>query len=864
MSSYYGLGKQGFVIKQQSEILAEMNARLASTYGQNLNTNAASVLQQLIGIFAERIGNIWQLGQAIYASQYPGGAEGESVDNILATNGLKRLTATATTTDANSSVQFNGVPLYGLVLRGVPGTIVPAGSVINTTTAPTLSFTLDNDVAIGAAQSAQQTVILSNAPTMGTFALSIIDPDAHTLATGTMDWSSAADVSRIALSAAPSGGAIIVMANELALGPYTLAGLTANLQANLRAAGHTAAVVTTGGNDKLVYFGDFAPLLGLHNTAVQFGGAPSTGSFALSLNGTPTASIAYNATAAMVQAAIRALPGYGQVWVATKTNGYYINWGITTPPTVTTSANTTAQTLSYSDTYAFTGATGSVVNSVQSQINALQDPITQKFPYTDVIATASGNSFQLEFGATAPQSGQPASGNQPQPALVVVTPSLSNGSTFTNVSVNQNVVGSLAQGIGSATCTVTGPNEVKAGQLSVIGSPLTGWTSVTNQLDCNTGSDTETDSQAMSRRASLLGAESSGPLQSVIDAARSVSGVASATGFQNLTNAAVQTLSFSSIPVAGNFSLALQTATTASIPYDASAATVQAAIQALPGYGTVLVTGTVQYGFQIDFNGSMGGQEQSPILVASNTTGVTIRQGYGRGPHTVEAVVDGGNSTAVARAIYGEISAGIGTYGAPTAVTTGSTAATTTLTVASAVGIELGNNILGPGLPFGCTVANISGTTITLSSPSLGTYTGTYIFNHGILITDDQGNPFLVNYSRPQEILVYVSLTLLTDTYLTPGDPTSGARIGAKFNPQTIPTIQADIVADAAANFGIGALLVAVGTDGISQSFTDVPGILGFTFLYGVSPSPTSNANIQLLPNQIALWEESNVIVSWT
>ena len=239
---------------------------------------------------------------------------------------------------------------------------------------------------------------------------------------------------------------------------------------------------------------------------------------------------------------------------------------------------------------------------------------------------------------------------------------------MTNINVVQTTVGAPAEAVASATCTVSGPTYAPAGSLTVIATPISGWAGVNNPLDAIVGTNIETDTQALARRNTLLAAQANGPIQSIVDKVREVSGVTQALGFENLTDAAQQVVSFSGVPVTGSFQLLLGAYLTGSIPFTATSATVQAAINVLPGLSSVLVNGNFTNGFVIDYNGSNGGQPQPLASVFNNTLGVTTSVAYGRPGKSFEIVVQGGDNTAIAQAIYGAKPAGIQSYGSTTVV----------------------------------------------------------------------------------------------------------------------------------------------------------------------------------------------------
>lgn len=711
-SNTYGLTPTGFVVKQQNEIITELNAAFQAALGANINLLPEAVLGQLIGIVSERETLVWQLAEAVYDSQYPDGAEGTSVDNILALNNMRRLPATPTVTDPNALTQANGIVLYGLVLYGTPGTVVPAGSVIQTGASPPVQFTLDSSVTIQPAVNAVQNVYLSNSPTQGAFSLSVADPAGNTLTTEAIQWNAPAAQSLLGFSTVP------VVSSGFSL-TLTLAG----------------AALTTG---------------------------------TISTNGVYPA-------AADIQSAIQALAGYSAATVSGSNGSYTVSWGSSANPLVTVASNTT-------------GATITPVDSVQAAVNNLYDSTESNYPYTDVQVSVGASGFAVAFGSGTVVAGQPASGSQPQALMLVASNSLQNGATVTNVEVVGSVAGAPAQGVGSATCTVDGPNFVAAGTLNVIGTAVNGWSSVDNQLDCITGTNVETDTAALLRRAQNLSGQGNGPLASIVTKVQAVSGVVTALGFENLNEAALQQLAFSVTPSSGSYNLVVNGYQTASLAYNATAAQVQAAINALPGLSAVLVTGTYQVGYTIDFNGSFGGQPMALIEVSNDTTGSSLGASFGRPGKSFEIVVNGGDDVAIAQAILDAKPAGIQTYGSVTKQ-----------------------------------------------------------------VFDADGNAYNISFSRPTEVAVYVVLSLQTDL-LVAASP--------QFNPGSIPQIQDDIIAAINA-VGIGGLLKGFGSDGIIGAFNSVPGIDFYTLYFGTSPNPSTNTNIQLQPEQVAVAETFNVVVSY-
>lgn len=109
-----GLTSTGFVVKTLSEIRDEINALLRTAFGPAVDVSDGSLLGQLAGIFAERESTVWELAEAINASQDPDAATGARLDALCALTGTQRLAAAAST-----------VTLH---LTGTNATIVPSGS----------------------------------------------------------------------------------------------------------------------------------------------------------------------------------------------------------------------------------------------------------------------------------------------------------------------------------------------------------------------------------------------------------------------------------------------------------------------------------------------------------------------------------------------------------------------------------------------------------------------------------------------------------------------------------------------------------------------------------------------------------------
>lgn len=89
----YGLTRYGFVLKRGNDIISDIKAQLRLKY-PDLDLTDDSVIMQIIGILVEPYAELWELANAVYNSQYPNSAEGQSLDNLCELNAIERLEET--------------------------------------------------------------------------------------------------------------------------------------------------------------------------------------------------------------------------------------------------------------------------------------------------------------------------------------------------------------------------------------------------------------------------------------------------------------------------------------------------------------------------------------------------------------------------------------------------------------------------------------------------------------------------------------------------------------------------------------------------------------------------------------------------
>ena len=81
----------------------------------------------------------------------------------------------------------------------------------------------------------------------------------------------------------------------------------------------------------------------------------------------------------------------------------------------------------------------------------------------------------------------------------------------------------------------------------------------------------------------------------------------------------VQTITFDAVPDTGAWTLGFEAETTSSLDYNANAAVIESALEALTGLNSVSVAGSYGSGFSVTFTGSDGGTDQELLTIDSNT-----------------------------------------------------------------------------------------------------------------------------------------------------------------------------------------------------------------------------------------------------
>ena len=126
MGGLYGLTPKGPVIKRLDTIIGEIHDDLSDGWKVNTRLNPNSFLNVQVTAFADKIAELWELGQDIYDAMYPWSAENADLDNAVQYGGISREDAEPT--------------IYPIHCECIEGTSIPRGIRIRTNTNPTIEF----------------------------------------------------------------------------------------------------------------------------------------------------------------------------------------------------------------------------------------------------------------------------------------------------------------------------------------------------------------------------------------------------------------------------------------------------------------------------------------------------------------------------------------------------------------------------------------------------------------------------------------------------------------------------------------------------------------------------------------------------
>ena len=114
----WGVTDTGFVKKALTDVLSEIESDEKALISSSLNVLPTAVLGQINGIFADKLRELWDIAEEIYRSGFPDSASFESLDQLMALTGSRRL-----------GPEKSQAILDRLLLDA--GTTIPAGSMIS-------------------------------------------------------------------------------------------------------------------------------------------------------------------------------------------------------------------------------------------------------------------------------------------------------------------------------------------------------------------------------------------------------------------------------------------------------------------------------------------------------------------------------------------------------------------------------------------------------------------------------------------------------------------------------------------------------------------------------------------------------------
>lgn len=91
MSTTYGVTPTGFVKPQLTDILTDLQSAIQASpnFGANFDVSTESPMGQILGLIADRLSDVWDQLEAVYAAFDPAGATGQSLINISALTGTQ-------------------------------------------------------------------------------------------------------------------------------------------------------------------------------------------------------------------------------------------------------------------------------------------------------------------------------------------------------------------------------------------------------------------------------------------------------------------------------------------------------------------------------------------------------------------------------------------------------------------------------------------------------------------------------------------------------------------------------------------------------------------------------------------------------
>lgn len=195
--SEYGLTKNGPNIKRLDTILDEMHKDLSDKWGVNTRQKPQSFINHILTNAADQIAELWEYGEDVYYSQYPGTAEGASLDAAAQFGGSIR--------------EMGAKSYYPIHCTGIDGTVLASGTMIASQTNPKTYLSLVNQQQI-TRSSFNKAVLKVASAVIGNIYTVMIDGNAYAYTADSVNVSSI--LNGIAVAMAASGFSTMVDENN--------------------------------------------------------------------------------------------------------------------------------------------------------------------------------------------------------------------------------------------------------------------------------------------------------------------------------------------------------------------------------------------------------------------------------------------------------------------------------------------------------------------------------------------------------------------------------------------------------------------------------------------------------------------------
>jgi uncharacterized phage protein gp47/JayE len=186
---------------------------------------------------------------------------------------------------------------------------------------------------------------------------------------------------------------------------------------------------------------------------------------------------------------------------------------------------------------------GQVVGIVANSINNLDqlveavynafNPATATGAALSLLVQSAGLTRNLGSYSTAPLgiTGTAFTTTVPSGSLVKSADGSTTWTTTTDVTIDSTGTAQV-----TAQCSVIGSVAASAGTLTIIGSPVYGWQTVTNIADATLGASQETDDELRQRFFASVGNPAQGIIESIYAAIANVTGVTQCQVYENFTD----------------------------------------------------------------------------------------------------------------------------------------------------------------------------------------------------------------------------------------------------------------------------------------------------------------------------------------